>query len=419
MSPCAKKYVLIIPDGAADIYRVLGRSPLAIARTYYSDLIAQEGVCGLMQTLYPELPKESLVAQMGMLSWDPRLYYPGGRASCELLALKDVHLREGDLAFRANLVRMEGRVLTSYNSNYISSEQAEPLIQKINLRLQKKFPEFELYHNGDFRNTLVVRDAGIDPALLMCPEPHESHGRAFDIESLVSAEDAKCAEVAGRINQYLLNAAQVLLHDPANMVFPWSPSTILRLPPFSEVSGFQGRVGMVGYMDFLQGIARAGGLDFFKVGNGRPDTDYRAKGATIIELLLSGYEFVVCHINGPDEAAHMQDLEMKIRSIEEIDQHVVRPVFEYFRGNIDELGGIMIVPDHYTNNFGGSDPIRRKEAHSAHPVPFVLWNGRDRDEVVFYSEDDVLNGRYGKNPISHLHLLDLLGLRQSSAQITA
>src|SRR5262245_59675084 len=170
-----KKFVLIIPDGAGDEYRIFGRSPLAMARTYHFDFIAREGVTGIMHTLYPDLPKESMVAQLGMLGWDPCRYYPCGRASCELLALEGSHLQEGDLAFRANLVRMEGDVLASYNADYISSERAMPLIQTLSRNLRQEFSDFELYHNSDFRNTLVIRGAGVDPRLLKCPEPHESH----------------------------------------------------------------------------------------------------------------------------------------------------------------------------------------------------------------------------------------------------
>src|SRR5215216_3005576 len=171
-----KKYVLVIPDGAGDLHRLGGLSPLARARTDYADFIAREGVSGLMETLYEDLPKESLVAQLGMLGWDPHKYYPHGRASCELLALENIYLNPNDLAFRTNLVRIEDERLKSYNAEYIHSEEAEPLIRMLNRALRTEFPEFELYHNSDFRNTLVIRNVGVEPTLLHCPEPHESHG---------------------------------------------------------------------------------------------------------------------------------------------------------------------------------------------------------------------------------------------------
>jgi 2,3-bisphosphoglycerate-independent phosphoglycerate mutase len=413
-----KKYLLIIPDGAADLYRLRGRSPIALAGAEYMDFVAREGVTGLMQTLYSDLPKGSIVAQLGMLGWDPHLYYPNGRASFELLALNDIHLDAGDLAFRANLVRMKGNRLKSYNADYILSEHSLPLVERINAALRADFPDFELHHNDDFRNTLVVRGAGIEPSLLRCPEPHESHDFEFDISQLISAIDDNGRAVAQRINQYLVRARQLLRGGVANMLFPWSASKNINLPSFHSNTRFDGKAGMVGHMDFLKGIAKAGGIDFFKVGNGRPDTDYQAKGAAIINLFSSGYEFVVCHINSPDEASHMGDAELKVECIKKINDFVVRPAVEYFCRN-GNLGGLVIAPDHYTNVPAKSERLKRAEVHSAHPVPFALWNGRERDEVRHYSEDDALRGKYGKEPINHLDLLSVMGVSCSLQTATA
>ena len=405
-----KKYVLIIPDGAADMYREDSKSPLALAHIKYMDFIAREGVCGLMQTLYEDLPKESLVAQMGMLGWDPRQYYPGGRASCELLALEGVQLNEGDLAFRANMVRMWGSVLASYNADYIHTEQARPLVERINRALCREFPTFELYHNSDFRNTLVVRNAQVGPEWLRCPEPHESHGVEFDMQRLITASGEVGEQVAITINRYLQRVAAVLQGEAANMLFPWSPSKALKLLPFKGATGLQGQAAIIGCMDFLHGIAKAGGIDSFKVGNGRLDTDFGAKGAKAIELLSAGYEFVVCHINAPDEAGHMRDLRGKIKSLEMIDEFIVRPVVNYFQRHSAQLGGVMVVPDHFTNYLPETASLKRMETHSIHPVPFALWNGREHDAVQAFSEDDVLIGKYASPPANHLELLKILGV---------
>jgi len=409
-----KKYVLIIPDGAGDSYRLFGRSPLAVARTPYMDFLAREGACGLMQTLYDDLPKESIVAQLGMLGWDPHRHYPHGRASCELLALEDVSLNEEDLAFRANMVCMRDRTLISYSADCIPTHQSRPLVQLINKEMRREFADFELYHNADFRNTLVVRAAGVSPLALRCPEPHENHGRVFDVTRLIEGTDAPSCRLAKRLNRYLEGVARVLEGKAANMLFPWSPSVVLKLTPFRENVGFEDRVAIVGCMDFLHGIAKAGKLEFFKLGNGQPDTDYGAKGAKTVELLAAGYSFVICHINGPDEAAHMGQVQLKIESLERIDEFIVGPIVKYFQDHADELGGVMIVPDHYTNYVTNVEEKKRMDVHSADPVPFALWNGRERDATRYYSEDDVLVGQYASPTISHLDLLQLLGVAQVS-----
>jgi 2,3-bisphosphoglycerate-independent phosphoglycerate mutase len=409
-----KKHLLIIPDGAADVHQVEGRSPLAEASIPCWDWLAAEGVCGLMQTLYDDLPRGSIVAQLGMLGWDPYLYAGHGRASWELLALTDVELGRGDLVLRANLVQMMDRRLISYNAGFILTGAAVLLVERVNSVLGREFPRIELHHNCDFRNTLVLRDAGIDPGLLVCPEPHDHEGTEFEIGRLIAGRDPGSEAVAALLNRYLVRVAEVLASEPANMIFPWSASRSVTLPAFRDNTGFTGRCAIVGCMDFLKGIAKAGGIDFFEVGNGRPDTDYAGKGAKVLELLKAGYSFVVCHINSPDEAAHMHDREMKIQCIEAIDRHVLDPVVEYLRSRPEELGGLMVAPDHYTNLLLG--PVRA-DAHSIHPVPFVIWNGRDRDGVSRFDEESVREGRFGASPINHLDLLQSLGVARPGARL--
>jgi 2,3-bisphosphoglycerate-independent phosphoglycerate mutase len=408
-----KKFLLIIPDGAGDVHRVEGRTPLAEASIPHWDWLAAEGACGLMQTLYEDLPRGSIVAQIGMLGWDPYLYSGHGRAVWELLALSGVELGPTDIVFRANLVKMAARRLLSYNAEYIWTEQAVVLVERLNAVLGGEFPDIELHHNSDFRNSLVMRNAGADPAFLVCPEPHDHEGTEFDVARLIAGKDPRSEAVAVRLNRYLVRVAEVLAGEPANMLFPWSASRSFALPSFRDNTGFAGRTAIVGAMDFLQGIAKVGGIDFVRVGNGRPDTDYAAKGAKVLELFAAGYSFVVCHINSPDEAAHMHDRELKIQCLEAIDRHVLGPILEYFRSHREELGGVLVAPDHYTNLLLGAV---RADAHSLHPVPFVLWNGRDRDPVSRFDEDSVVVGHYGASPVSHLDLLAILGVASLPAR---
>jgi 2,3-bisphosphoglycerate-independent phosphoglycerate mutase len=409
-----KKFLLVIPDGAGDVHRVDGKSPLAEASIPHWEEVASEGVCGLMQTLYEDLPRGSIVALLGMLGWNPYIFSGHGRAGWELLALSEIKLLPGDLVFRANLVRVVERRLISYNAGFILSEEALPLVERVNAALRDEFPQIELHHNCDFRNSLVLRGARVDPALLSCPEPHDHEGMEFDPARLIGGKDPRSKGVASLLNAYLARVAEVLCGEAANMIFPWSASRPVSLPAFRDHVGFEGRTAIVGNMDFLQGIARSAEIEFFKVGNGRPDTDYVAKGAKVIELFEEGCAFVICHINAPDEASHMHDREGKIECLEAIDQHIIGPVVKYFRSRMEELGGVMIIPDHYTNLLLDST---RVDAHSLHPVPFALWNGRDRDGVTRFHEDAVRQGLYGDKPISHLELLRILGVSERDVDL--
>lgn len=412
-----RQHVLVVPDGAADRYRLHGRSPLALAATPYCDRVARRGISGRLLTLHPELPRGSLVAHLDLLGWDPRVFYPHGRSSCELLAVDpEIPMAADDLALRANLVRMEDRVLASYNADFIRGRAARRLAERITREISPRFSDLELVHNGDFRNTLIVRGAGIDPRKLVCPEPHEHQGEAFDPERLIGGRDAPSRAVAARLNAYLSAVAKALAGARANLLFPWSPSSRFHLTPFRRQTGYPGRAAVVGFMDFLHGIARAGGLDACRIGDGGPDTDYRGKGRKVVELLTAGYGFVLCHVNAPDEAAHMADLDAKVHALERVDRHVVAPIVRYFHRRPERLGGVLIVPDHYTNlPVAGWTSARRAMAHSLDPVPFALWNGRDCDATQAFSEDDALGGRHGRSPLGHGQALPLLGVAAPAA----
>jgi 2,3-bisphosphoglycerate-independent phosphoglycerate mutase len=63
--------------------------------------------------------------------------------------------------------------------------------------------------------------------------------------------------------------------------------------------------------------------------------------------MLDRYDFVVSHVEAPDEASHQADLTTKIAAIEYIDRHIVGPVLEKLRTFSDWR--ILVMPDHPTN----------------------------------------------------------------------
>ena len=228
------------------------------------------------------------------------------------------------------------------------------------------------------------------------------------MEELIHSKDSQSKQFVERLNKYLFQVAKLLRSEAANAILPWSASETFRLPSFSKNTGFSDKVGIIGAMDFLEGIAIAGSMDFFEVGTGRPDTDFKAKANKIIELLNSDYALIVCHINAPDEASHMGDLNLKISTLESIDEFIVQPVLRYFQENLYQLGGVMVVPDHYTNVLPHQSGEKRVSAHSLDPVPFAMWNGIDNDSVEKFNEESVVKGKYGKYPIPCLSLIELL-----------
>jgi len=101
------KYVIIIPDGAADepLEEFDDKTPLEAALTPNIDKISTLGRQGLIQTVPDKMEPGSDVAQMSLLGYDPRRYYTG-RAPIEAVA-RDIKLSLEDWVFRCNLVQRQ------------------------------------------------------------------------------------------------------------------------------------------------------------------------------------------------------------------------------------------------------------------------------------------------------------------------
>lgn len=399
-----KTYVVVIMDGASDHFRVEGRSPLEIAKTPYLDRITEQSSIGLMQTLYPDLPKDSVVAQLGLLGYDPYKYFPKGRSYFEVP--NGVQVGENDLVLRVNLVFFDNNnVLKSYNGFEIESKESKEIVDNINSKSKELFPEFELHNISDFRNTLIIKNVGKLNFNLDCYEPHEEEGKTFDIQNLVRSSTKN--PLVDRINNYISLAVKNINNSKVNCIFPWGYSHSICLPKFSN--SMKGCI--IGNMDFLNGFAKEMDLEFCKVGNSNWNTDYKKKGSLVLEKIEESYDFIYCHINGPDEASHMNDVDKKIYSIEQIDQHILKPIFKYFETFHEQLGSITVCPDHYTNIRIGENTSTRRDAHSIDPVPFIVWDGKQKDDINVFSENLAAMGRYGDMTYNHLDLLKLMGIK--------
>jgi len=94
------------------------------------------------------------------------------------------------------------------------------------------------------------------------------------------------------------------------------------------------------------------------------DTNFSGKAEYALDGLKTN-DFVYIHMEAPDECGHRGEAKNKIKSIELIDELVVKKVKE----GLDKLGEdytIMILPDHPT-------PIETK-THAPEPVPYLIYS---------------------------------------------
>jgi 2,3-bisphosphoglycerate-independent phosphoglycerate mutase len=148
---------------------------------------------------------------------------------------------------------------------------------------------------------------------------------------------------------------------------------------------------VISAVDLLNGIARCAGMEVITVpgATGYLDTDYDEKGRYALEAIRH-LDFLYLHIEAPDEAGHLGNIEEKVRAIERVDD-VIGMVLEEFDGIL------AVLPDHPT-------PIRVR-THTRDPVPFVVV-GKGKDATERYSEEAARTGGLGtKNAVDFLDFL--------------
>jgi len=375
--------VIVIMDGAADEPQpdLGGRTPLQAARLPNSDYIAREGICGLAQTIPDEMEPGSDIAALSILGYDPRRYHTG-RAPLEAASL-DIPLDPDDVAFRCNLVTSDGVTLIDYSAGEIPSAEARVLIELLNEKLASARLQF--YPGVSYRHVMVWRNGS--PGAKTSP-PHDIIGKP--IAPYLPQGDGEAM-----LRQLMLDSLEILdSHDinkrrrdegkvPANMIWLWGQGRKCELPSFATLRGTPGLV--IAAVDLVRGVGKCAGLAAPDVpgATGNLDTDFSAKGKAAIQA-LDIYDFVLVHIEAPDEASHQGSPERKVWSLEQIDHDIIGPLLErlrHFPGS-----RIMLVSDHYTK-------ISTK-THAREPVPFALLGPPHDQAEAFDEQNAAATGRF-------------------------
>jgi len=149
--------------------------------------------------------------------------------------------------------------------------------------------------------------------------------------------------------------------NPANMIWLWGQGYAPKLDGFQLTHGVTGAA--ISAVDLIRGIARIAGLRAPQVpgATGRIDTNWAGKAAAAIGALAE-VDFVLVHLEAPDECGHQGDLEGKIRAIELTDREIIGPVWAAAREY--DSARILVLPDHYT-------PLAIR-THVGKPVPFTI-----------------------------------------------
>ena len=387
------KYIIILADGCSDYpIKILGdKTPLMAAKTPYIDALCARSRCGLLKTVPDDMPPGSEIANMAVLGYDVKQVYQG-RGVLEAASM-GIDLVPDDLAMRCNLICLdeEGRI-KNHSAGHIPTEESHELIEMLN----KKIPGDQYqFHPGVSYRHLFVLHGGSDQ--VVCTPPHDVPGTFFR-DVMVKSKNLEGDTTAELLNDLILKS-QALLgdhpinrkriasgKDPANSVWFWSPGYRPDMKTFMELYGKQGAV--ISAVDLIYGIGVYAGFKPIKVpgSTGLYDTNYEGKAKAAVDA-LKDTDLVYLHIEASDEAGHEGDADLKVRTLEYLDQRVVKYITEKTAG-MDEPVAIAILPDHPT-------PCDLR-THTHDPVPFMMYHpGIEGDQVKEYDEKSVEKGSFG------------------------
>jgi 2,3-bisphosphoglycerate-independent phosphoglycerate mutase len=369
------KYALILGDGMADYpnEKLGGLTPLAASCTPYMDILAKTGKIGLVKTVQDGFKPGSDVANLGALGYDARTCY-SGRSPLEALSI-GIEMADDDVAVRTNLVTLsadmsfENKTMKSYSAGEISTPEARELIRFVQQKLGGN--GFSFYAGVSYRHCLIINRGNTDMNLT---PPHDISGKKI-------GEYLPKGSYSGVLTGFIKKSYELLrVHpinlkrmaegkSPANAVWFWGQGTKPALEEFSKKYGKSG--GMISAVDLLKGIAIGSKMKSVDVegATGTLDTNFEGKAQAAINLLDNGTDFVMVHLEAPDECGHQGDVEGKKLAIELIDRKIIAPIYEHLKAS-GEAFAMLVMPDHYT-------PVSIM-THSREPVPFLLYSSNRR-----------------------------------------
>lgn len=378
------KYVVVLGDGMADwpMESLGGGTPLSCAKTPAMDALAKVSEIGTVATIPEGMAPGSDTANLSVMGYDPRRYYTG-RSPLEALSI-GVDMKDTDVVYRCNLVTLteedapyEEQTILDHSSDEISTEDAAVLLRDVCRELENE--TYRFYTGTSYRHCLVW-DRG---QVLELTPPHDvlerKIGEYLPHDETLLYMQKRSYEILKNHPLNIRRKEQGL--NPANSFWFWGAGTKPVLTSFEDIYHKKGV--MISAVDLLKGIAAGAEMDSIQVegANGGLNTNYEGKAEAAVKALTErGYDFAYIHVEAPDEMGHQGSVEKKIRSIEYLDQRLIRLVKEGLDASGEDYR-MLILPDHPT-------PIKVR-THVAEPVPYLLYDSTALgDHTWHYNEEE-------------------------------
>lgn len=382
------------------VERLGGKTLLEYARPEYMNRLAKMGRTGRLQTIPSGFAPGSEVANTSILGYDLNKVYEG-RGPLEAASI-GYELHPDDLALRCNIISLADGNIITHNGGNLETADADVLIQELNKYLGDDRVRF--ITGIQYRHLLVIRGGSKH---IVCAPPHDHPNEPWE-KLLVKAEDnapvepgrMTAEETAELINRLIIESQRILSAHPfnrnraakgerqANSIWPWGGGYRPSMQPLTQLYPQIKSGTVISAVDLIRGIGHYAGLKIVSVegATGLANTNYEGKAQAAIEALQHD-DFVFVHVEATDEAGHDGDLELKLKTIENLDSRLIKPIYDEV-SQWDEPVCIAVLPDHPT-------PVEIR-THVKEPVPFIIYYpGIEPDEVEKYDEVSCVRGGYG------------------------
>ena len=373
-----------------------GKTPLEYAATPAFDRLSSMGRNGSLVTIPEGFQPGSEVANSAILGYDLNKIYEG-RGPLEAASI-GYDLAPDELALRCNIITLANGNILNHHGGHLTSAEGKELIEFLDKELGSD--RVRLIPGIQYRHLLVIKGGS---KYIECAPPHDHPGENWEGLLVRPMEDApveegrmSAQETSDLINDLILRSQQLLAehpfnkerNTPANSIWPWSGGYRPAMLTLQEMYPSIKSGVVITAVDLIRGIGRYAGLTPVDVdgATGLADTNYEGKAAAALEALRDN-DFVFLHIEASDEAGHDGDVELKVKTIENLDRRIVAPILDEV-SKWEEPVAIALLPDHAT-------PVELR-VHKGEPVPFTIWyNGIAPDGVKAFSEASCSEGGFG------------------------
>jgi len=314
-----------------------------------------------------------------------------------------ITIEDGDKPF-------ESKKILSHSAGAIGGEDSDALVRALFEDLHFKeaadLAGIEIHPAGSFRHIAVqkYRMDGFSrtvpltatvplasPVPLAPPHDHLGEEIGYILPNGNGNDNVEHFEKLMRLSHEILDCHPINAKRrdsgelPGNCIWFWAEGTARKLPNFMEKYGKTGAI--ISAVPLCKGIGALIGLEVVHVegATGELHTNYEGKVDAAVDALKS-HDFVVIHVEAPDECTHNGDLNGKLLAIKWIDSRIVAPIVERM-GDSGTDFRMLFMTDHRT--------LLATRGHDGGSVPYAMYDSRvDKKTGLSFNEKDAASGDY-------------------------